>query len=86
MFPMIGSFHGPGGMFGDDSVFLRFLPIFSATMMKREKDMITANMLCTSESMIQKRILVAVYCFLLVSAAAVAVNFTIRFLWFILFS
>ena len=76
MFPMIGSFHGPGGMFGDDSVFLRFLPIFSATMMKREKDMITANMLCTSESMIQKRILVAVYCFLLVSAAAIAVNFT----------
>lgn len=54
MFPMIGSFHGPGGMFGDDSVFLRLLPIFSATIMKRKKDMIGGNMLSNSEAIVTK--------------------------------
>ena len=42
-FPIMGSFHGPGGMFGVDSVFLRFLPIFSAKIMKRRNGKIRAN-------------------------------------------
>ena len=42
-FPTIGSFHGPGGMFRDGSVFLSFLPSFSTTIMKRKKGKIRAN-------------------------------------------
>ena len=44
IFPIIGSFHGPGGIFGVVSLFLRFFPIFSAAIMKRKKE-IRANKL-----------------------------------------
>ena len=36
-FPIIGRFHGPGGMFRDGLVFISFLPSFSTTIMERKK-------------------------------------------------
>ncbi|KAK7407754.1 hypothetical protein VNO78_09807 [Psophocarpus tetragonolobus] len=57
MFPIIGSFHGPGGIFGDDSVFLTFFDILSATIMNRKNGIIRAKVLVSaSKSMVTQEI------------------------------
>ena len=54
-FPIIGRFHGPGGMFRDGLVFISFLPSFSTTIMERKKGkIIRANELSIWESMMTK--------------------------------